>query len=478
MQNRLHEPRREVRYRAILGPLMQTTLTRESASKVRISVQATSEEVEPAIDRAVKALGNEVKIPGFRKGHVPRKVLETRLGQDVIREATLKEAIPELMAKAVEEHTLAPIVPPKVEVTEYALGQDLAFDAEVEVRPEIDLPDFSLLSVERPDTTATDEEVADQLERVRDRFASLDAVERPAILGDYVFGDFHTIVHGTEEPDMSGTDQMYELGNGWPVQQLDEQLVGKKAGDIIEFEATLPEQGPHGGEPATFRVLVKEVRQKILPALDDEFAKSASEFETLDELRSDLAGRIEKVKAVQADADVRNKVLEQVLDDVEVDVPESLVVQEMAYRLERFEDQLRGAGVTLEQYLETQGFTEEQIEQDLRRQSERNVRAQLILEEVGRRENFQVTEDELRDEVRYHAETLRMDPASLAKQLQDRGRLLSLAGDIIRRKALNLLVEKADIKQEGSGAETQASEPAAATDEEAFGDNPEGAQDE
>jgi trigger factor len=273
---------------------------------------------------------------------------------------------------------------------------------------------------------------------------------------------------------MSGTDQMYELGIGWPLPQMDTELTGKKAGDIIEFSATLPEGAPHAGDEATFRILVKEVRQKILPPLDDEFAKTASEFETLDELRKDISERIEKVKSVQADSDVRNKVLEQVLDDVEVEVPESLVINEMAFRLERFEEQLRNAGVTLEQYMESQGFDEEQIEQDLRKQAERNVRAQLILEEVGRRENFQVSEDELREEVRYHAETMRVDPAVLAKQLQDRGRLLALAGDIIRRKALNLLVEKADIKQEGIVAEegdsTQAEQAAGSEEPPVTGD--------
>lgn len=434
---------------------METTLTRESASKVRLTVSATSAEVAPAIERAVKQLSHEVKIPGFRKGHVPRQVLETRIGTDALREATLREAIPELVAKALEEHTLSPIVTPKVDVTSYDYGADLAFDAEVEVRPEIDLPDFALLSVTRANSTPSDEEIDAQLERVRERYATLETVDRAAILGDYALADFHTSIDGTENEEMSGADQMYEIGSAWPLEQLDTELAGAKAGDILEFTATLPETvGSHAGKEGTFRILVKEVRQKVLPPLDDEFAKTATEFETLDEVRADLSERIEKVKAVQADADVRNKVLEQVLDDVEVEVPESLVINEMAFRLERFEEQLKQAGMDLERYLAAQDFTEEQIEADLRRQAERNVRAQLILEEIGRRESFQVSEDELREEVRYHAETMRTDPAVLAKQLQDRGRLLSLAGDIIRRKALNLLVEKADIKQEsGTPAE-------------------------
>lgn len=430
---------------------MKTTLTRESQSKVRLGVEATSSEVAPAIDRAVRALAQEVKIPGFRKGHVPRKVLETRLGRDAIKDATLREAIPELLAKAVESETLSPIAPPSVDVTSYELDADLAFDATVEVRPEIALPTFEMLAVSRPSTEPTDEEIDTQMTRVQDRFATLETVERPAQTGDYALIDIHTKADGTEIADLSGSDQLYEVGSSWPVPELDRELAGKKTGDIVKFDATLPEHlgGAFAGTDVTFQAIVKEVREKKLPALDDEFAKTASEFETLAELRADLVERIRKVKAVQADAEVRNRILEQVLDDVDVEAPESLVNQEMAYRLQRLEEQLQAAGLTIDDYIRQGGFTEDQIEADLRTQAERNVRAQLILEEVGRSQGFTVTEEELRDEVRYHAESLRADAAQLAKQLSDRGRLMALAGDIIRRKALNHLVERAEVKEEG-----------------------------
>ncbi|MGZ4120442.1 MAG: trigger factor [Actinomycetota bacterium] len=439
---------------------MKTSLTRDSASKVRVQVEATSEEVEPAIQRAVRSLSNQVKVPGFRKGHVPRKVLETRLGSDALREAVLREAIPELLAKATEEETLAPIAPPSVEVTSYDLGSTLTFEATVEVRPEIELPDFALLSTTRASAKATPEDIDDQLKRMQDRFATLEPVERPAHTGDFLLVDLHTTLHTNEIADLSGNDHLYELGSAWPVAELDTELAGKRAGDIVKFNATIPEQfgGEFGGKEVTFQVLVKEVREKKLPPIDDEFAKTASEFETLDELRQDLSERIEKVKAVQVDSEVRDRILEQVLDDVEVEAPESLVQQEMAYRLHRFEDQLKAAGMTLDRYLQTQTMTEEQLEADLRKQADRNVRAQLILEEVGRREGLQVSEDELREEVRYHAEAMRTDPAELAKQLGERGRLMALAGDIIRRKALNLLVERAEVKDEDSTSSEQ--EPA------------------
>ena len=434
---------------------MKTSLTRHSASKVRVQVEATSEEVEPAVQRAVRSLSNQVKVPGFRKGHVPRKVLETRLGAEAMRDAVLREAIPELLQKATDEETLAPVAPPQVEVTSYDVGADLSFEATVEVRPEIELPDFAMLSTTRPSSKATPEEIDDQLKRMQDRFSTLEPVQRPARAGDYMLVDIHTTLHGNEIAELSGNDQLYELGSAWPVKELDDELAAKRTGDIVKFNATIPEGlgGEHAGKEVTFQVLVKEVREKKLPPLDDEFAKTSSEFETLDELRADLAQRIEKIKVVQADAEVRNRILEQVLDDVEVEAPESLVQSEMAYRLQRLEEQLRAASLTLDQYLTSQNLTEEQIEADLRAQADHNVRAQLILEEVGRREGFQVSEDELREEVRYHAETLRTDPDQLAKELGERGRLMALAGDIIRRKALNLLVERAEVKDEDSSDE-------------------------
>jgi trigger factor len=432
---------------------MKTTLTRESASKVKVAVEASPEEVAPAVERAVRKLAKEVNIPGFRKGHAPRKVLESRIGRDAIRDAALREAIPELVGKAVETEQLVPIAPPAVDVTTYELDAELIFDATVEIRPDIELPEWDLLSATRPSTVATSEEIDQQMERLRERFATLETVERPAATGDHALIDISTSsLLGSEIKELTGTDQLYEVGSSFPVPDLDQQLEGSKAGDILKFNATLPEglEVEHAGQEVAFQVLVKEVRRKVMPDLNDEFAKTASEFDTFDELRADVADRIQKVKEIQADADVRNVVLEQALQDVEIEAPESLVNEEMVFRLRRMEEQLNAGGVTLEQYMQAQNISEEKLEQDLREQADRNVKAQLLLEEIGKKEGFTITEEELRDEVRYHAETLRTDPNQLAKQLQDRGRLTALAGDILRRKALNHLVEKAEITQEGA----------------------------
>jgi trigger factor len=442
---------------------MKTTLTRETSSKVRMQIEASADEIAPALARAVKSLGSEIKVPGFRKGHVPRKILESRVGTDAVRDATLREALPELLAKALgEDDTLVPVSAPRVEQADYEVGGDLSLEALVDVRPEIQLPDFSTLTATRPVTEATESEIDDQLARLQDRFASLDAAARPARGGDFIACDIRTTQHDVEVAEFSGKDQLYQVGSAWPVPAFDAELTGAKAGDIVRFNGTLPEGlGEHSGKDVTFQVLVKEVRQKVTPALDDEFAKTASEYDTLGELRSDLAGRIKEVKVAQAEGAISDQVLQQVIDDVEVEPPESLVVEEMAFRLQRFEQRLGQASMSLDDYLASQEVTEEQLETDLRRQAERNIKAQLILEEIGRREAFQVGEDELREEVRRHAEMLRTDPADLQEQLSDRGRLLALAGDIIRRKALNLLVERADIKEE----DATASDPAPSSKE-------------
>ncbi|HEX9774730.1 MAG TPA: trigger factor [Actinomycetota bacterium] len=432
---------------------MQTEVTRESATTIRLTVAATAEDVAPSIDRAVHSLADQVKVPGFRKGKVPRRILESRLGAAAVRDAILQEAVPSLLARVLQEHEdINPVAPPTLERSDFE-GDALSFEALVEVRPPIELPNMELISVERPSPAATGEEVDEQLERLRDRFATLEPVGHPATAGDFVLIDISSTIDGESFEPLSGKDQSYEVGSGMFVPEMDENLTGVSAGDIVEFAATLPEgAGEHGGKVVAFRVLVKEVREKKVPALDDEFATMASEFETLAELRADVAERIERIKTVQADSVVRDRVLEQVLEETEFEPPETLVVSEMAYRLERFEQQLKQSGITLERYMEANGFTEEQVEQDLRTQAERNVRAQLILEDVGKQEGLQVTQEEIAQEVAYHAEMTRSDPKEVAESLRDPARLRALAGDIIRRKALNLLVEQAEITQEGSEA--------------------------
>jgi trigger factor len=248
---------------------------------------------------------------------------------------------------------------------------------------------------------------------------------------------------------------LYEIGSGGVVPELDDEVRGKRTGDILKFNAVLP---PHfgatwGGREVSFRVLVKEIRQKNLPPLDDEFAKTASEFETLDELRKDLSERISTIKKSAADAEVRSKVLEKLVEMTPVVAPDSMIDEEASFRTRRFSDQLRQAGVGLDEYLSSAETTEDQIEGDIRKQSERSVAAQLILEEIARREELQISDEELSEEIGRIAEAGNMSPTDLVKQLQEGGRVGVVAGDILRRKALDLVVDKADITDEDTVAE-------------------------
>lgn len=429
---------------------MKTTLIRESSTIVRLTVEASEDELAPATDRAFRRLAAEMKVPGFRKGKVPPKVIEARLGREAVREAALREAIPMLYAQAVVEENVDPISSPQIEVTSGAEDGGITFDAMIEVRPAISLPEYTGLVVSRPSSGVADTEVEEQLKRLQERFASLDTVPRGASKGDYVLMNLRTYVHDKTIEGATGSDLLYEVGSGGFAPELDAQLEGRRAGEIVKFNTTMPAEagGEQAGREVSCEVLVKEVRVKVLPSLDDEFAKTASEYDTLDELRADLREKITELKRVVADGEVRSRVLETLVTAADFEVPSSLIEEEFAFRLQRFSDQLRSAGVEVDEYLQQTGQSEEQVEGDLRVQAERNVKAQLLLEEIGKAERLEASDEEVADEIRRHSEALRAEADELRKQLESKGRLDALRGDIIRRKALDFVTERADIKFE------------------------------
>ncbi len=392
---------------------MRSTVEPVEPTKVKINVVVEPDELGPAIDRAVRRLSREVKVPGFRKGKVPRPVLEARIGREtLIAEAIEHEAVPEFYAKAVEEHGVEPLARAKVDPPDYKDGQPLEFSATVEVKPEIDLPPYRGVEVERPELEVTDEHVDAQLDQLRERFAQLEVIGRPIAKGDFAQIDLRASRHATEIPELTRTDFLYEVGSGTVVPQLDEQLEGARKGDILRFNASLPEAAGEelAGQEVTFTMLVKEAKTKVLPSLDDDFAQEASEFDTLDELQ---------------------------------------------YRAKRFAQQLSLMGLPLERYLEGVETTEEQLEADLRAQAERAVKAQLVLEAVANAEGMQASEEEVSAEIRRQAERLGRDPEDVRKALGG-GRDSAIRGDILRSRALALLVENADVGAPRGGGEGEA----------------------
>jgi trigger factor len=429
---------------------MKTTVSEESPTKVRLTIEAGPDDMKTAVEHAYKALAKETKIPGFRPGKAPRAILEARLGRDTIREAIIKEAVPHLYVDAVNEGGFSPITNPEIDVKDFDEATGITFDALFEVRPRIELPPLEGMIVQRPTAAATDAEVEEQLRRLVERFATLETVPRNGRRGDYAIIDIRGYWNEEEISSATATDMLYEIGSGGIVPELDSEIEGRRSGEILKFNAVLPPQFGEawGGREVSFQVLVKEIRQKVLPSLDDDFAKTASEFDTLDELRADLRDKISKIKAAASDAEVKNRALEQIVEQTALLPPEAMVSDELAYRLRRFMEGLQSAGVTLDQYMQQTEATEEQIESDMRRQAERSIAAQLVLDEIGRANEITVSDEDIESELAKHTAETGKTPADLRKQLASSGRLGVLAGDIIRRKALDLIVEKADIRDE------------------------------
>jgi trigger factor len=424
---------------------VRSTLEPVEPTKVRINVVVEPDELRPAIDRTTRRLSREVRVPGFRKGKVPRQVIEARIGRDaLLAEAIEQEAVPEFYAKAIEEHGVQPLSRAKVEPPSYEDGKPLEFSATIEVKPEIELPSYHGIEVERPTLEVTDEHVDAQLERLRDRVAQLEVIGRPLTGGDFAQIDLRATHHTTEIPELTRSDFLYEVGSGTVVPKLDEELEGKRKGDILRFNATLPDEAGEqlAGREVTFQVLVKEAKTKVLPKLDDDFAEEASEFDTLDELKADLRRRLEDAAAGQLASELETRVLQAYLDQVEVPLPESLVHDELHYRANRFAQQLGMMGANLDQYLEAIGQTSDDVEADLRAQSERAVKAQLVLEAVADAERFEVSDQEVDAEIRRQAQRVGRDPEEVRNALAE-GRAGVISGDILRSKALALMVEQA-----------------------------------
>jgi len=426
---------------------VRSTVEPLEPTKVRISVVVEADELTPAIDRTARRLGREVKVPGFRKGKVPRQVLEARIGRAALLEEAIEhEAVPEFYAKAVEEHGIEPLSRAKVDPPDYTDGQALEFSATVEVKPHVDLPPYRGVQVEGPELEITDEHVDSRLEQLRERFAQLEVIGRPLAEDDYAQIDLRASVHTEDIPELGRSDLLYEVGSGILVPELDEQLQGARKGDILRFNATLPEDaGERGGQEVTFQVLVKEAKTKVLPKLDDDFAQEASEFDTLEELRADLREHLEEAAAEQLKAETETRVLQAYLDLVEVPLPEALVNDELHYRASRFVQQLNLMRLPLEQYLEGTQQTKEQLEADLRAQAERAVKSQLVLEAVAEAEGMDASDAEIEAEINRQAERAGRDSEEIKKALGE-GRESVIRGDILRTKALAFLVEHADVR--------------------------------
>jgi trigger factor len=418
-------------------------------NRVRLHVSIPEADFEQAIDAAFRKLAREVKIPGFRPGKAPRKLLEARLGSDVARDQALRDSLPGYYAQAVESESLDTIAAPEIDITAGEDEGDVEFDAVVQVRPAVELSGYENLSVEVPAPAVTDEAVDSQIDALRDRFADLEDSTRPLTEGDFAQIDIKGYVHDEVVDALTATDYLYEVGSGLLVPKLDEELTGKRPGDILKFNDTLPDRfGERAGEDVAFQVLVKETKRKVLPDVTDEWASEASEFDTVVELRADVRRRLELVNRMQAQVAARDKVLDAAADLVTIELPDALVQQEMEQRLHDMAHRLEAQGATIQQYLAATGTEEQEFVQQVRAAAERAARADLALRAVAAQESIQATDEELEQEIARIAERMDEKPGKVRRDLERRGILEAVRSDIARGKALRFLVDHADVVDE------------------------------
>ena len=436
---------------------MRTSLETVDKHRVKLTVEVPSEETTPVLDLAYRHLAEQVSVPGFRKGKVPRKIIDAQAGRGAVLQEFLDHALPTFYLRAVGEHSLAPIADPEfddVDVSDVE-SSGLRFTAEVEVRPRVELAeaDYKGIRIDRPAVEVSDREIDEQLDRLRERFAELESVGRPAARGDYVVADIRATVGGGEEvPELSGQGVLYEVGSGGLVPELDAELEGTRPGGIHKVGAKLPERfDDRAGKDVVFSVLVKEVKAKKLAPLDDEFAKTASEFDNLEALRADVRSKLGDLKEAQADARLRDEALGVLASKVEgVELPDRLVDAETEARVESARRRAERQGVTLEQFLQAADVEELQFRSDARAHAIRAIRADLALEAVARAEDLTVSEEDLDGVVKALAEDVGRSPKDVRRQLESTGQITSLAGDIIRDRALNLIVEHAEVARADS----------------------------
>jgi trigger factor len=430
---------------------MQTTVETTEPHTVKLTIEVPEEEVDKDLDRTYRAIANQIKIPGFRKGKVPKQIIDTQIGRDAIFEEFVNTSVPAYFRQAVTDEDLAPITDPEIDVQQLEPGKPFIFSATVEIRPRLSFEesDYTGISVTKPSVEVTEAEIDDWIERLRERFSELEPVGRPVQQGDFVTVDLTVTKGGERVEQASREDYLYFVGSGEVGEKLDVELAGAKPGAILKVSDALPERFGEGlgGAAVEITVLVKDVKTRRLPEVDDGFAKTASEFDTIEQLRDDLRERLTEVKEREATAALRDLVLQAMIDRIDVDLPESLIDEETDHRIQHARDRSERMGVALEKMLELQGWDEARLREDSREHAIQAIKNDLVLEGIARNASLEVTAEEIGAEIAVLAQAYGREPKAVAKDLERNGQVVTLAGDIIRSKALDLLVERADVEK-------------------------------
>nr|WP_279538962.1 trigger factor [Allobranchiibius sp. GilTou38] len=398
-----------------------------SPTRVKMTIEVPYAELEPSVSAAYKTIGNQIQVPGFRQGKVPARIIDQRVGRGAVLQEAVNEALPEFYGQALESNDVQPLGQPEVEVTDVPAseGEDLKFTVEVDVRPQFDLPDFSAISVTVDPVEVTDEDVDAEIETLRERFGTLAPVERAAAEGDSLTIDLSATIGDEKIDDVSGVS--YVVGSGNMLEGLDDAVTGLSAGDTATFEAALA-GGEHEGQAAQCSVTVQSVKERQLPDVDDDFAQLASEHDTVEELRTDMTAQAERGKRFQQGIQARDKVLDQLLEDLDLAVPQSIVEAEVQQHLEgedRVDDDEHRAEVT--------------------ESTTKALQSQFLLDKIVEENEVQVSQEELIEYLIMSAQQYGMDPNQFAQALDQQGQVPAVMGEVARRKALSTVLERVTV---------------------------------
>ena len=454
---------------------MKTDVEELSPTRVRFTIEVPFEELKENLDRAYREVNRQVRVPGFRPGRVPPRVIDQRIGRGAVLEQAVNEAVPQLYGKALEEHDIFALGQPSVEITKLEDGTELAFTAEVDVRPKFDLPSIDGIPVTVEDTVVTPDQVEEYIGALRERFASLKGTDRPVESGDFVSIDLSAEVDGKAVEDAQANGISYEVGSGDLLEGLDDALAGMSAGESKTFSALLA-GGQQAGHLAQVTVTVDSVKVRELPELDDEFAQAYSEFDTVGELRAGTRAQLENMRRAGQVGQARERALDALLARVDIPLPDELIQSEVDSRKQALAERLQRSGNTMDDYLTATNSTAEQLDEQFEQDARRSVKAGFVLDKLSTQEELSLDQEELAAYVTEQAYRMGVQPDQLARQLTDRGQLAAVAADVLRGKAMTLIAERAKITDEsGRTVDIKAIEAEAAEAAEAAGAAAEGA---
>lgn len=427
---------------------METTLKELPNSRVEVEVEVPAPDVEKATSRAARAMAKEMRMPGFRAGKAPASLVIQRLGFEAVLSEAIREALPEWYELALFDSGVSPIGDPSIEMvaTPENEGEPLKFKFEVGVRPAAQLGDYKGLEVGKEEKEVPDEIVDTEVERIREGFARLEPVERAGAEGDSLLIDFEGFVDGSAFQGGAAEDYLLALGSGQLIEGFEEQLVGAGAGEEREVKVTFPAdyQAEHlAGEDAIFKVKVKEVREKVLPELDDDFASDASEFDTLEELRADIREKVGAALGSRAEEDFRVAAVDAATDAATVDVPDELATARASERWERMERQLASQGMDPDAFLQMQGKTRDELIEETKADAEKELKREAVVTAIAEAEGIEVSEEEMVEALEHSAEHERTTPEKLLERLRKSGRDAMVREDLRARKAIDLIAESA-----------------------------------